>query len=264
VTKSCPSTTLRYLTTERQRFETGVILDRQTKARPVSTGPYTLQKLFSKRVSDNGTRSLTEPAVCVLLNTSAESVLDECSPSPRLEHSLPISTGTNSKFVPTIKTERSWNRMNELTTKETILVVDDTDLVLGLVVSILKTAKYNVLQADSGIHAIDLAKNHAGKIELLLSDVQMPGMTGPNLGSELKKARPDMRVMFMSAFTGGNLLVLNYGWSFIEKPFVSKKLLEMVNNVLHTPNKSQSTHEYDTRTDTDPDKKIEAGQTPQP
>ena len=92
----------------------------------------------------------------------------------------------------------------------------------------------------------------------------MPKMTGPRLGNELKKARPEIHVMFMSAFAGGNLLVLNYGWSFIEKPFVAKKLLEMVNDILHTPNKSQSTHEFDTRKDTDPDKKVEAGQTPPP
>jgi hypothetical protein len=68
--------------------------------------------------------------------------------------------------------------------------------------------------------------------------------------------------MLMSGFPGGNLLVLNYGWSFIEKAFVTTKLLEMVNDVLHTPNKAQSTHEYDTRKDTDPNKVVEAGQTP--
>jgi len=152
--------------------------------------------------------------------------------------------------------------MNELTTKETILVVDDTDVVLKLAVTVLKGDNYRVLQANSGANAIELANNYAGKIDLLLSDVQMPGLSGPRLGDELKKSRPDIHVMFMSGFTGGDLLVLNYGWSFIEKPFVSQKLLEMVNDVLHSPDKSQSTHEYDTRKDTDPNKKVEAGQTP--
>jgi two-component system cell cycle sensor histidine kinase/response regulator CckA len=151
--------------------------------------------------------------------------------------------------------------MNGSLARETILVVDDVDLVLKVAVEILENANFNVLQADSGAKAVELAKNHVGKIDLLLSDVQMPGMTGPDLGDTLKKARPDMHVMFMSGFTGGNLLVLNYGWSFIEKPFVSTKLLEMVNDVLHTPNKSQSSHEYDTRKDPDPEKKVEAGQT---
>jgi hypothetical protein len=66
-------------------------------------------------------------------------------------------------------------------------------------------------------------------------------------------------MMFMSGFTGGNLLVLNYGWAFIEKPFVPLKLLEMVDVVLHTPDKSQGSRQYDTRGDTG---KPEQGQTP--
>src|SRR5580704_167323 len=133
---------------------------------------------------------------------------------------------------------------------ETILVVDDLELVRHLVVEVLKNAKFNVLQANSGAEALELAARHDGTIDLLLSDVQMPGMTGPALGDALKKLRPEIHVMFMSSFTGGNLLVLNYGWSFIEKPFVPVKLLQMVHDVLHSADKSQSSHEYDTRKDT--------------
>jgi two-component system cell cycle sensor histidine kinase/response regulator CckA len=132
-------------------------------------------------------------------------------------------------------------------TQETILVVDDIKIVRELVVEILQNAHFNVLHADNGADALKLAADYAGTIHLLLSDVQMPGMTGPALGDRLKKVRPDMRVMFMSGFTGGNLLVLNYGWAFIEKPFVPEKLVEMLNVVLHTPDKSQGSHGYDTR-----------------
>jgi two-component system cell cycle sensor histidine kinase/response regulator CckA len=138
-----------------------------------------------------------------------------------------------------------------LETAATILVVDDVDLVLDLVVLILKTAQFNVLQAHSGSEALELAAKHNGKIDLLLSDVQMPGMTGPKLGEELIKARPAIHVMFMSSYPGGNLLVLNYGWSFLEKPFVADSLLQMVKDVLAAPNKSQGTHKFDTREDTD-------------
>jgi two-component system cell cycle sensor histidine kinase/response regulator CckA len=142
-------------------------------------------------------------------------------------------------------------------TRETILVVDDINIVRELVVEILQNAHFNVLHADNGADALKLAADYAGTIHLLLSDVQMPEMTGPALGDSLKKARPDMHVMFMSGFTGGNLLVLNYGWAFIEKPFVPAKLVEMVNVVLHTPNKSQGSSQYDARRDAKP----EAGQT---
>jgi DNA-binding NtrC family response regulator len=145
--------------------------------------------------------------------------------------------------------------------RETILVVDDTKMVRELVVGILQDAKFHVLQAGNGEDAMKVAAEHAGKIDLLLSDVQMPGMTGPDLGEALKKSRPDMRAMFMSGFSGGSLLVLNYGWAFIEKPFVPAKLMQMVDNVLHTPDKSQGTHQYDTRADV---AKPEGDQTPKP
>ena len=148
-----------------------------------------------------------------------------------------------------------------LGTLETILVVDDMEMVRELVVETLKGAKFQVLQADSGANALKVAADYAGKIDLLLSDVQMPGMTGPDLGEILKKSRPDMHLMFMSGFAGGNLLVLNYGWAFIEKPFVPVKLLQMIDVVLHTPDKSQGARQYDTREDIG---KSEEGQTPEP
>ena len=68
----------------------------------------------------------------------------------------------------------------------TVLVVDDVHRVLSVAVKILKDANYNVLLAESGANAIDLAGNYTGNIDLLLSDV--PGMTGPDLGEALKKA----------------------------------------------------------------------------
>src|SRR5579863_4750928 len=112
---------------------------------------------------------------------------------------------------------------------ETILVVDDTPMILKVVVAILKNANFNVLEARSGEQAIQVAADHIGKIDLLLSDVQMPSMTGPELGETLKKHRPDLHVMLMSGLAGGSMLVLNYGWAFIEKPFLASKLLEMIN-----------------------------------
>jgi DNA-binding NtrC family response regulator len=130
---------------------------------------------------------------------------------------------------------------------ETILVVDDTPVILKVVVAILNNANFNVLEARGGEEAISVAANYPGKIALLLSDVQMPSMTGPELGETLKKLRPDLHVMLMSGLAGGSMLVLNYGWAFIEKPFLTGKLLEMVGVVLHSPDKSQGKNQYDTR-----------------
>ena len=122
---------------------------------------------------------------------------------------------------------------------ETILVVDDNELVLHLVAAILRSANFRVLSANNGPEAIELARKAEQRIDLLLSDVNMPLLSGPDLGEALKKARPDLRVMLMSGGADGNLLVLNYGWAFIQKPFVPKKLVEMITSVLHSPDRSQ-------------------------
>ena len=133
---------------------------------------------------------------------------------------------------------------------ETILVVDDNESVLSVVVALLKRANFQVLSADNGANAIELAKETEGQIDLLLSDVDMPLMSGPDLGETLKKARPDMHVMLMSGGSDGNLLVLNYGWAFIQKPFVSAKLVQMITDVLHSPDRSQpGGQEFDSRKD---------------
>jgi DNA-binding NtrC family response regulator len=135
-------------------------------------------------------------------------------------------------------------------TLETILVVDDYEAVLKIVAAILESANFRVLTAGSGAAALTLAEGMDRKIDLLLSDVEMPEMSGPDLGELLKKTRPDLRVMLMSGAPNGNLLVLNYGWAYIQKPFVPVKLIEMITEVLHSPNRSQpGGHEFDSRKD---------------
>ena len=135
--------------------------------------------------------------------------------------------------------------------RETILVVGDNDLVLEGVVKILEMANFNVLSAPNAAIALNLAEATTATIDMLLSDVEMPQMSGPDLGEMLKKSRPDMHVMLMSGGNNGNLLVLNYGWAYIQKPFVSQKLVRMVTDVLHSPNRSQlGGQEFDSRKDT--------------
>lgn len=139
--------------------------------------------------------------------------------------------------------------------RETILVVDDNESVLHVVVSTLEAANFRVLSADSGPAALRLAAETADVIDLLLSDVEMPLMSGPDLGEELKKARPDIHIMLMSGGDNGNLLVLNYGWAYIQKPFVATKLVAMITAVLNSPNRSQlGGQEFDCREDIDPTK----------
>jgi two-component system cell cycle sensor histidine kinase/response regulator CckA len=133
---------------------------------------------------------------------------------------------------------------------ETILVVDDNEMILRVVGSILQHANFHVLSAPGGAEAIEIAGGTEGKIDLLLSDIDMPLISGPDLGVTLKKLRPDLHVMLMSGGIDGNLLVLNYGWAFIQKPFVAERLVQMIVEVLHSPDRSQAGgQEFDCRKD---------------
>jgi DNA-binding NtrC family response regulator len=136
-------------------------------------------------------------------------------------------------------------------TLETILVVDDDPAVCRMVVGILERANFKVLPANDPFNGLKLAKETDQKIDMLLADVEMPDMSGPDMGEVMKRARPDLHVMLMSGGGHeGNLLVLNYGWAYIQKPFVAKKLVQMVTDVLHSKNRSQpGGHEFDSRKD---------------
>jgi|ERR1700678_3693933 DNA-binding NtrC family response regulator len=132
--------------------------------------------------------------------------------------------------------------------RETLLVVDDDESVLRVVVAMLEHANFRVFSAQNGAGAMKLAGEMELKIHLLLSDIDMPQMSGPDLASALKITRPDIRVMLMSGGNNG-LLVLSYGWAYIQKPFLNGKLVQMVTNVLHSEDRSQLGHEFDTRKD---------------
>jgi DNA-binding NtrC family response regulator len=130
---------------------------------------------------------------------------------------------------------------------ETILVVDDDATVLGVVTTILERHRYNILRASSPVEALRIEGNYPGTIDLLLSDIVMPLMSGPQLADEIQKRRPDTRVMFMSGYHDRALLLLNCGWTFLQKPFLREALLERVHETLHSLTRSQGTDHFDTR-----------------
>jgi len=131
-------------------------------------------------------------------------------------------------------------------TLETILLVEDHSMLLKLVKQILENARFKVIPASSAKQAIRLETEFPGTIDLLLSYVRMKDMSGPTLAKVLKGRRPQMRVMLMSGYPGGALLVLNYGWHYLEKPFVQSMLVNKVKNVLRGETREQSTDRFDT------------------
>src|SRR5450432_3919586 len=100
----------------------------------------------------------------------------------------------------------------ELQNRKTILVVDDDPEILGSVSGFL-AANYHVLTAKSGEEALQQSKDFKNEIHLLLSDLQMAGMTGIDLATQITVQRPRIKVLLMSGFAGG-MLVLNDGWHF--------------------------------------------------
>ena len=131
-------------------------------------------------------------------------------------------------------------------TLETILLVEEHSALLKLVKQILEDAKFTVIAASSTKQAIRLEAEFPGTIDLLLGDVRTTGMSGPKLAERLKGRRPQMRVVLMAGYPGGALLVLNYGWHYIEKPFVASVLVNKIKDVLRGETREQSTDRFDT------------------
>ena len=118
---------------------------------------------------------------------------------------------------------------------ETVLLVEDEVSILKLVKKILEELAYTVLDATTPGQALALAKEHAGAIDLLITDVVMPGMNGRDLADQLQFVRPDLKTLFMSGYTADVIAhrgVLDKGATFIQKPFSTKDLAVMVRSVL--------------------------------
>jgi len=118
---------------------------------------------------------------------------------------------------------------------ETILLVEDDQFLRPLVRNILSTLGYQVLVAEDARGAERLAAEHSGPIHLLLTDVVMPGASGPDLASRLAVTRLDTRVLFMSGYLDDTVVehgVLQPGMPFLQKPFSPEALARKVKEVL--------------------------------
>jgi DNA-binding response OmpR family regulator len=115
----------------------------------------------------------------------------------------------------------------------TVLVVDDDCMILTFCTSVLIDIKgINVLQAGDGVKALEVAGNHRGAIDLLITDITMPGgLTGVQLAQLLIAKRPTMKVLLMSGFNQDDSIT-NLGWHFLPKPFGPAALLANIEATL--------------------------------
>ena len=121
---------------------------------------------------------------------------------------------------------------------ETILVVEDEAAVRQLVNSTLESFGYRVLSAGNPHDALSLAAAHNGPLQLLLTDVIMPGLDGRELYQQLSEGRPGLKVLYMSGYTDNAIThhgVLTEGAAFLQKPFAIRLLLEKVRAGLDRP-----------------------------
>ena len=116
-----------------------------------------------------------------------------------------------------------------------ILVVDDDVAVRQVTARILEREGYRVLQAGEGGEALRLAREHAGLLDLLLTDVVMPGMNGRELGERLAVLRPETRRLYMSAYTEDQVILRGIRVSevaFLYKPYSLEGLASAVRRAL--------------------------------
>ena len=111
--------------------------------------------------------------------------------------------------------------------QKTILLVDDDPRILRSVSALLADDNYKVLTSSSGRDALQQSKAYKREIHLLLSDFQMPELSGVDLATQMTLERPKLKVLLMSGFTERSLVV-NTGWHFLAKPFISSQLSALV------------------------------------
>lgn len=120
---------------------------------------------------------------------------------------------------------------------ETVLLVEDEEMVREMAKEILEESGYRVLEAKHGHEALLIAGQYRGPIHLMLSDVVMPQMSGRELAEQFISLRKDMKVLYMSGYTDDAIVhhgVLDEGTSFIEKPFTPNALARKIRETLNT------------------------------
>jgi len=149
--------------------------------------------------------------------------------------------GTTFKiYLPRLQGARESAALAELQTQtvqgsETVLLVEDEDDVRGLARKVLEANGYKILEARDGAEALSLYRKHEQSIDLLFTDVVMPGMNGRELAERLSSLHKGVKVLFCSGYTDDALVqqgILDEGAPFLEKPYSGLLLVRKVREVL--------------------------------
>jgi two-component system, cell cycle sensor histidine kinase and response regulator CckA len=203
--------------------DTGVGMDEQTMSRM-------FEPFFTTKETGKGTGLGLSTVFGIVQqsggNVSAES---EVGKGTRFRIHLPRVEGALDEA------HRTTRPPGGLRGSETILVVEDDDQVRGVALGILRKSGYQVLEARNAGEALLFAEKHPDEIHLLLSDVVMPHMSGPELAKRLDRHRPGMKVLCMSGYTDDSIIrhgVLESQFPFLQKPITPETLTRKVREVL--------------------------------
>jgi two-component system, cell cycle sensor histidine kinase and response regulator CckA len=144
---------------------------------------------------------------------------------------LPVSTQAPRATLPSVQPKAVRGR-------ETVLVVEDEPAVCYVTRRILERGGYTVLVSANGLEALAVAERHSTQIALVVTDIMMPGMGGEQLGVELHRRHPHMRILYVSGYPSTAVTsngALRTGVEFLAKPFPSQALLERVRRILDRP-----------------------------
>ncbi len=148
-----------------------------------------------------------------------------------------VSPAAREEAEPVVEPEPPAPAGGEGKAHGTVLLVEDDDMFRGLLRQVLEKQGYQVVAAENPAKALDLAAVHGDSVQLLLSDIVMPGGTGADLAYTLGSQNPALKVILMSGYTDDALASrdadMTIADAFLEKPFATQDLLRLVRELLN-------------------------------
>jgi len=200
--------------------DTGTGMDEQTRAR-------IFEPLFTTKLDGKGT-GLGLATVYGIVKQSQGHIRVESTPGQgtRFEIYFPaVPPPTQPKPSPSLPAAIE----TDTGVTATILIADDEAALRHAITEILRSNGYKVLEAESSTEALELARQHQGQLEILLTDIVMPGLRGPELARRVAKVHPEVQIVYMSGYAEGlPEAQLPENSTFLQKPFRFATLLEQL------------------------------------